>query len=70
MQTIVLPFKLQTDASNIGLGAVLYQHQDGQDHVVAYARRSLKTLERHYLAHKLEFLALMWAITEKFHDYL
>ena len=65
-----LPFKLHTDASTMGLGAVLYQHQDGQDRVVAYASRSLKTSERNYPAHKLEFLALKWAITDKFHDYL
>ena len=65
-----LPFKLHTDASTTGLGAVLYQHQDGHDRVVAYASRSLKTSERNYPAHKLEFLALKWAITEKFHDYL
>ena len=65
-----LPFKLHTDASTMGLGAVLYQHQDGQDRVVAYASRSLKTSERNYPAYKLEFLALKWAITDKFHDYL
>ena len=65
-----LPFKLHTDASTSGLGAVLYQHQEGQDRVVAYASRSLKTSERNYPAHNLEFLALKWAITDKFHDYL
>ena len=65
-----LPFKLHTDASTMGLGAVLCQHQDGQDRIVAYASRSLKTSERNYPAHKLEFLALQWAITDKFHDYL
>ena len=26
--------------------------------------------ERNYPVHKLEFLALKWAITDKFHDYL
>ena len=66
----LLPFKLHTDASTMGLGAVLYQHQDRQDRVVAYGSRSLKTSERNYPAHKLEFLALKWAITDKFHDYL
>ena len=64
------PFKLHTDASGNGLGAVLYQHQDGLDRVIAYASRSLKPSERNYPAHKLEFLALKWAITDKFHDYL
>ena len=65
-----LPFKLHTDASCSGLGAVLYQQQDGVDRVVAYASRSLKPSERNYPAHKLEFLALKWAVTEKFNDYL
>ena len=64
------PFKLHTDASVSGLGAVLYQQQDGIDRVIAYASRSLKPSERNYPAHKLEFLALKWAITDKFHDYL
>ena len=65
-----LPFQLHTDASTTGLGAVLYQNQDGVDRVVSYASRSLKDSERNYPAHKLEFLALKWAITEKFHNYL
>ena len=64
------PFKLHTDASTSGLGGVLYQQQDGIDRVIAYASRSLKPAERNYPAHKLEFLALKWAITDKFHDYL
>ena len=63
-------FKLHTDASSTGLGAVLYQNQDGQDRVVAYASRSLRPSEKNYPAHKLEFLALKWSVTEKFHDYL
>lgn len=64
------PFKLHTDASKIGLGAVLYQKQDGKDRVIAYASRSLKPAEKNYPAHKLEYLALKWSVTEKFHDYL
>ena len=64
------PFKLPTDASSSGLGAVLYQQHNGIDRVIAYASRSLKPSERNYPAHKLEFLALKWAITDKFHDYL
>ncbi|MCG8049379.1 MAG: RNase H-like domain-containing protein, partial [Candidatus Thiodiazotropha endolucinida] len=63
-------FKLHTDASATGLGAVLYQEQKGFDRVIAYASRSLKPSERNYPAHKLEFLALKWAVTDKFHDYL
>ena len=65
-----LPFKLHTDASSTGPGAVLYQHQDGQDRVVCYASRSLKPSEKKYPAHKLEYLALKWTVTEKFYYYL
>ena len=65
-----MPFKLHSDASGNGLGAVLYQHQDGLDRVIPYGSKSLKPAERNYPAHKLEFLALKWAIMDKFHDYL
>ena len=65
------PFVLHTDASTIGLGAVLYQKQaDGKERVIAYASRTLNRAERNYDAHKLEFLALKWAVTDRFHEYL
>ena len=64
------PFILHTDSSGEGLGAVLYQEHDGQERVIGYASRSLKPSERNYPTHKLEFLALKWAVTEKFHDFL
>ncbi|KAJ8014924.1 hypothetical protein DPEC_G00020820 [Dallia pectoralis] len=65
-----LPYILHTDASTSGLGAALYQEQQGQKRVVAYASRGLSKCESRYPAHKLEFLALKWAVTEKFQDYL
>ena len=65
------PFKLHTDASEHGLGAVLYQKQDDDtERVIAYASRTLSKSERNYDTHKLEFLALKWLITERFHEYL
>lgn len=64
------PFELHTDASMSGLGAVLYQEQDGAKRVIAYASRGLSKSERNYPIHKLEFLALKWSVTEKFSDYL
>ena len=38
--------------------------------VIAYASRGLRQGEKHYPSHKLEFLCLKWAVTEKFRDYL
>ena len=66
------PFVLHTDASQEGLGAVLYQEQDGKLRVLGYASRTLTPSEKNYHMHagKLEFLALKWAVTEKFRDYL
>ena len=64
------PFILHTDSSGEGLGSVLYQVQDGVERVIGYASRSLKQSERNYPTHKLEFLALKWSVTEKFHDFL
>ena len=67
-----LPFFINCDASNLGLGAVLYQHQEGRDRVICYASRTLSQAEKNYHFHsgKLEFLALKWAITDRFSDYL
>ena len=62
---------MHTDASENGLGAVLYQKQyDDTEHVIAYASRTLSKSERNYDTHKLEFLALKWSIPERFHKYL
>ena len=50
----------------------LYQRQEGKLRVIAFASRMLTAAERnnHLHSSKLEFLALKWAITEQFQDYL
>ncbi|KAJ8005897.1 hypothetical protein DPEC_G00122670 [Dallia pectoralis] len=67
-----LPFTVHTDASEQGLGAVLYQRQSGRLRVIAFGSRTLSPAEKNYRLHsgKLEFLALKWAVCEKFRDYL
>lgn len=65
-----LPFVLQTDASGGGLGAVLSQIQQRTKRVIAYASRGFSPPETRYPAHKLEFLALKWPVTDKFYDHL
>ena len=78
MNSPVLPFAnytkdflLKTDTSKEGLGAVLSQKQeDGWFHPVAYGSWALNMHEKNYHSIKLELLALKWAVTEHFKEYL
>ena len=64
-------FLLESHAFKEGLGAVLSQKQaDGQFHPVAYGSQALTAHEKNYHSTKLEFLALKWAVTEHFKEYL
>jgi hypothetical protein len=48
-----LPYELHTDASRLGLGAALYQREDGYLRSVAFESRALSSSERNYPAHFL-----------------
>ena len=64
-------FLLKTDASKEGLGAVLSQKKvDGHYHLVTYGSWAITAHEKNYHSTKLKFLALKWAITEHFKEYL
>ena len=52
------PLTIYSDASKIGLGAVLMQ--DGK--VIAYASRQLKVHEKNYPTHDLEMAAVVFAL--------
>ena len=65
------PFLLETDASKDGLGAVLLQKGvNGKYHPIAYGSKALTKSEKNYHSSKLEFLALKWAVTKHFREYL
>lgn len=67
------PFILEIGASHSGLGAVLSQEMECSVRPIAYASRGLRPTElnmANYSAMKFEFLALKWAMTEKFREYL
>ena len=60
---------LDTDACDLGIGAVLSQVQDGKERVIAYASRSLSKSEKNYCVTDKELLAVLY-FTEYFRHYL
>ena len=64
------PFILDTDASDVGIGAVLSQVQDdGVERVIAYASRVLTKAERRYCVTRKELLAVV-TFVQYFRPYL
>ena len=65
------PFCVATDASNTGIGAVLYQEypNSNERRYISFQARSLTKSERNYSATKRELLAIVFAL-RKFHRYL
>ena len=64
-----VPFRLYTDASNIGLGAILAQKQEVRERIICCAHRTLNKSEQNSSATKKECLAVVWGI-KNFRNYL
>ncbi|KAL9965984.1 hypothetical protein ACROYT_G023987 [Oculina patagonica] len=64
-----VPFILDTDACDSGLGAVLSQVQGGKERVIAFVARALTKAERNYSTTRKELLALVRG-SEHFKTYL
>ena len=62
-------FRLYTDASTAGLGAILAQVREGKERIICCTSRALNKAEKSYPATKLECLAIVWAVA-KFRPYL
>jgi len=62
MPDLEKPFTLRTDASDIGLGAVLLQECDDGLFPVSFASRKLLDRERKYSVLERECLAVVWSI--------
>lgn len=66
---ISLPYKIYTDASGTGMGAVLSQEQNGNDRVIAFASQHFTKREKKYSTIEKEAAAVLWAC-KKFHPYI
>ena len=56
------PIQIETDASDLAIGACLTQEHEGQRHPVAYFSRKLTPAEQNYDIHDKELLAIVAAL--------
>ena len=64
-----LNHRVASDASLLGIGAVLEQEENGEWRPVCYASRRLTETESRYAVIEREALGIVWAC-QKFHDFI
>ena len=62
-------FILDTDASNVAVGSVLHQLQNGEEKVIGYYSQYLSKTESKYCTTRKELVAVVKAV-KHFHHYL
>jgi hypothetical protein len=62
-------FILQSDASGVGIAAVLFQEHQGTRRIISYASARLNEAQRRYHINEQECFAIVWAV-KKYRPYL
>jgi transposase InsO family protein len=64
-----VPYVVATDASQYGVGAVLYQEYDDRRHYISFVSSSLTKGQKNYSATRRELLSIVFAL-KSFHNYV
>ena len=59
-----IPYVITTDASEVGVGGVLSQSVNSEEHPVAYTSRKLNEAEQKYSTHERELLGIIHALKQ------
>ncbi|KAL6335141.1 hypothetical protein AAG906_027201 [Vitis piasezkii] len=65
-----LPFEVMCDSSDLAMGAVLGQRDDGKPYVIYYASKTLNEAQKNYTTIEKELLAVVVFALDKFRAYL
>ncbi len=61
---------MDMDASNLAIGAVLSQVQEGEEKIIMYGSKAFSGSQRRWCMTRRELFAIIHFVTVKFYDYL